>query len=324
MSGTSAGRGSSVAPSSKQPVTTLAGAAATRRFRHDLRTRLRHGSITVRDVFARARTDRTLGVLRVTTLLETFPGIDRTKALMILARTGINPSTRVRGLGVTQQHALIKELEASRAAPVRKSRTPRPKKSKKYKTTDTPTSISTTTVPISIYLTNETVHQQVEEAVGKFLTLSGIQVETRDDPISGSWFRRMRGKVADGARSPLARELATTAAHAADLRLSLAQDAQVTSTMMQHLAPVLASLHPTKDAVIRVGSLLIVKVDWIVGVHQLTAAQQLRLDHEPNLVSAPKQILTELSPQLNLIKDGIDDCSNALTAHHDTSQQSNA
>ncbi|MFN2496161.1 MAG: hypothetical protein ABR608_09690 [Pseudonocardiaceae bacterium] len=64
--------------------------------------------------------------------------------------------------------------------------------------------------------------------------------------------------------------------------------------MLQNLGPVLAALQPTKDAVIRAGALLIVKVDWIVAVHQLTPAQQLQLDHQPQLAQSPHDILFAL------------------------------
>jgi hypothetical protein len=104
----------------------------------------------------------------------------------------------------------------------------------------------------------------------------------------------MRAKIAVAARSPLGYETRIVAAHAMESRVVHAQDATVTATMMQNLGPVLASLQPTKDAVLRVGALLIVKVDWVVMVHQLTAAQQLKLDHEPQLVQSPHEILTAL------------------------------
>ena len=85
-----------------------------------------------------------------------------------------------------------------------------------------------------------------------------------------------------------------TAVHAADARLVLAQDASITATLLSNLAPVIASLQPTKDAVLRVGALLIVKVDWTVQVVQLTAAQQATLDHQPHLVSGPHEIIAVL------------------------------
>lgn len=74
--------------------------------------------------------------------------------------------------------------------------------------------------------------------------------------------------------SPLARDAAILAVHAGESRLVHAQDATVTATMLQNLGPVIAALQSTKDAVIRAGALLIVKMDSTLVVHQLTAAQQ--------------------------------------------------
>lgn len=69
----------------------------------------------------------------------------------------------------------------------------------------------------------------------------------------------------------------------------------MTATLMQNLGPVIASLQPTKDAVVRVGTLLIVKADWVVNVHQLTAAQQVLLNHQPqHTATTPSEIITAL------------------------------
>jgi hypothetical protein len=80
-----------------------------------------------------------------------------------------------------------------------------------------------------------------------------------------------------------------------DTRLVLAQDAAMTADLLQHLGPVITSLASTKEAVIRTGALLIVKIDDKVAVHQLTASQQLQLDHhQPALATSPHEILTAL------------------------------
>jgi DNA-binding winged helix-turn-helix (wHTH) protein len=153
--------------------------------------------------------------------------------------------------------------------------------------------------PVTIYLSDESTHRQVQAAVEELINVSGAEIVGWDDPLLGSWFRRMWARTRAVARSDLARDVATTAAHALDSRLVLAQDASVTATMMQNLGPVLASLQPTKDAVIRIGALLIVKVEWTVAVHQLTAAQQLLLDHSPELLMSPHDILVALRPTTN-------------------------
>lgn len=147
------------------------------------------------------------------------------------------------------------------------------------------------TLPVTIYLSDEGIHDQVEAAVSDLLDAAGLDITHRDEPVIGSWFRRMRAV----ARSPAAREGALVAAHAADARLVLAQDAVNTATMLQNLGPVIGSLQPTKDAVLRVGALLIVKADWIVNVFQLTAAQQALLDHRPQLDRSPHEIIAALN-----------------------------
>lgn len=266
------GHDGALALTDEQRAASLEKAAAARRARTELREKLKQGSITLRDVLDRAQTDETLGKMKVTAVLEALPGVGKVRAQRIIERLAIASSRRLRGLSDRHRREILAEF-------------------------DTPQSTRSveSDISITVFISNESIHEQVEQAVEALLAFAGIQVEHMDDPIFGSWLRRMRGKAADAARSPLAREVALTAAHAADVRLSLAQDADVTSIMMKNLGPVLAALQPTKDAVIRVGALLIVKVNWIVGVHQLTAAQQLRLDHQPDLVASPSEILTTLA-----------------------------
>ena len=128
------------------------------------------------------------------------------------------------------------------------------------------------------------------------------------------WFRRMWAKVHNVLDSPLGREATTVAAHAAETRLVLGQDATVTATLLQNLGPVLDALHPTQDAVIRTGALLILKLDGALSVLQLTAAQQLKLDHQPQLARSPREILTALDRQSNSFLPLPNESADHLTA----------
>ncbi|GAB2883931.1 Rho termination factor N-terminal domain-containing protein [Streptomyces mayteni] len=152
----------------------------------------------------------------------------------------------------------------------------------------------TAALPVTIYISDEAAHREVESAVEEVLRSAGLRIVEREDPILGSWFRRMRAAVGRVARSEVVREGALTAAHVADTRLVLAQDATITSTMLLNLGPVITALQPTKDAVLRIGALLIVKVDWTVSVFQLTAAQQAVLDHQPKLATSPQDVIKAL------------------------------
>jgi hypothetical protein len=94
-----------------------------------------------------------------------------------------------------------------------------------------------------------------------------------------------------------------TAAHAAENRLVPTQDAWVTATLLQNVGPTIAALHGTQNAVIRAGALLIVKAAGSVTVAQLTPAQQMLLNHQPDLAQSPHKILAALR-QVGPIQEG--------------------
>ncbi|MGW2779542.1 hypothetical protein ACWC4C_44955 [Streptomyces olivaceoviridis] len=156
--------------------------------------------------------------------------------------------------------------------------------------------LASTSAQVTIYLSDETSHANVQSAVEDLLERADLLIQVREDPVIGSWFRQIWVALDQSLNSKAVREGALTAAHVADTRLILAQDATITATLLQNLGPVLASLDSTKDAVLRIGALLIVKVDWTVNVFQLTAAQQARLDHQPQLTTSPQEIIKALGP----------------------------
>jgi hypothetical protein len=115
---------------------------------------------------------------------------------------------------------------------------------------------------------------------------------------------KLRDALRGTVRSP-ARQAVLVAAHAADTRWVLAQDAAVTAELLANLGPVIQALQPTKDAVLRTGALLIVKLDWALSVYQLSSADQLALDHEPHLLQSP----TAIADVLRNLSDSREDCS---------------
>lgn len=146
------------------------------------------------------------------------------------------------------------------------------------------------TMPVTIYLTDERYHARVESAVETLLATVGLWITERDDPVIGSWFRRMTVRAKEGMRSPAGQD----AVHAVDSRLVIAQDAEVTAKLLENLAPVIAALGPVKGAVIRAGALLVVKHEDDISVLQLTAVQQARLDDDPQLARSPHEIVAAL------------------------------
>jgi hypothetical protein len=152
----------------------------------------------------------------------------------------------------------------------------------------------TLAISVSIYLGDGTSHEQVESAIEELARSAGLIITDREDPVAGSWFRRMRAKLAGAAQSPAGQEALADVAYRAELELVLRPEAEVTALLMANLASLIASLHDTKDAVIRIGAVLVVKYDWTLYVYRLTTRQQLILNHSPHLLVAPDKILQAL------------------------------
>ncbi|MEV4057063.1 hypothetical protein AB0J55_38155 [Amycolatopsis sp. NPDC049688] len=148
--------------------------------------------------------------------------------------------------------------------------------------------------PIWIYLSTATGHELVQAAVEDLVSKAEAEVIERGDPEIGSWMRRLIGRIKTVTETTSGREAAMVAAHAVEARLVQAQDATNTATLMQNLAPTLTALQPIPSAVVRVGALLIVKNGDIIAVHQLTTTQQFQLNHKPELLSSPRDILQAL------------------------------
>jgi hypothetical protein len=145
-------------------------------------------------------------------------------------------------------------------------------------------------LPVTIYLSDENGYEDVRFAVEILLLNAGLRIDSREDPVLGSWFQRMWAAVSTAVRTPLAREGALVATHIIDTRVVLIHDAVITAKLMENLPPVISALNGYEEAVIRVGALLIVKVDGKVAVHQLTPAQQAIMDHQPELAKAPREV----------------------------------
>ena len=90
----------------------LAKATQMRTERARLKASLKAGTVTLPDVIRDSATDDTIGKMKVTALLEAMPGVGKVRAGQIMARHGIAPTRRVRGLGANQKSALEAEFAA--------------------------------------------------------------------------------------------------------------------------------------------------------------------------------------------------------------------
>ena len=91
----------------------LEKAAAARRARADLKVRLKSSGTRLDEVLADGDADAVIGKMRVVAVLEAMPGVGKVRAQRIMERLEISPSRRVRGLGVKQRQALVREFGGS-------------------------------------------------------------------------------------------------------------------------------------------------------------------------------------------------------------------
>lgn len=88
----------------------LEKAAVARQVRAEIKNRMKHSGLTVREVLIEARTNEAIARTKVIDLIQAVPGIGKVSALEIMERLEIAASRRIRGLGEKQEKALVEEF----------------------------------------------------------------------------------------------------------------------------------------------------------------------------------------------------------------------
>ena len=87
----------------------LEKAAIARKKRAELKGQLKSVKLMLWDVLSR-QDDDTVGKMKVSTVLESLPGVGKVRARKIMERLDISASRRVRGLGAKQRESLLGEF----------------------------------------------------------------------------------------------------------------------------------------------------------------------------------------------------------------------
>ncbi|GAA4354143.1 integration host factor, actinobacterial type [Angustibacter luteus] len=85
----------------------LEKAAAARRERAEVKSRLKHAQGSLEDVIVEGQRNDVIGKMKVSALLEAMPGVGKVRARQIMDELAISESRRVRGLGSKQASALV-------------------------------------------------------------------------------------------------------------------------------------------------------------------------------------------------------------------------
>jgi hypothetical protein len=90
----------------------LAKAAEARRRRAELKAQLKAEKVSLRDVLAK-QGDDVVGKMKVSSVLESLPGVGKVRARKIMEELAISTSRRVRGLGAKQKDNLLGKFGGS-------------------------------------------------------------------------------------------------------------------------------------------------------------------------------------------------------------------
>ena len=87
----------------------LEKAAEARRKRAEVKGELKSGKRTLSDILNEQGSD-TVGKMKVSTVLESLPGVGKVRARKLMEKLDISASRRIRGLGAKQRSALLDEF----------------------------------------------------------------------------------------------------------------------------------------------------------------------------------------------------------------------
>ena len=94
----------------EQRAEALEKAAVARRQRASIKNALKNGETPLKKVIADGKKDEAIGKMKVSSLLESMPGVGRVRARQIMDEIGISETRRVRGLGANQIAALLERF----------------------------------------------------------------------------------------------------------------------------------------------------------------------------------------------------------------------
>jgi DNA uptake protein ComE-like DNA-binding protein len=94
----------------EQRAQALQKAAEARKKRAELKGELKSGKRSLADVLKRAENDDTIGKMKVSSVLESLPGVGKVRAQKIMEELDISATRRVRGLGAKQRAMLLERF----------------------------------------------------------------------------------------------------------------------------------------------------------------------------------------------------------------------
>jgi hypothetical protein len=150
------------------------------------------------------------------------------------------------------------------------------------------------TLAVSIYVADDEGYQPVEDALEGVLNELGLEITHRFPEIRGS---RYRAFVARTKKAFTSREMKARLAkleRAIELQAIHRTQAEIDAAQSKAVSQLLKALDGTPSAIIQIGSILLIKVDGVPSVRNLTQLELAHLERNPAVFRDPAAALREL------------------------------
>jgi hypothetical protein len=152
-------------------------------------------------------------------------------------------------------------------------------------------------LPVTAYVDdhNYKTFEEVQAAIRQIIAEAGFDIAFESDPVRGSWFGRFFARSKFPVTSEEAEAELRRIEQSLEGQISTPAPAGFDASQSDGVAKLIHSLKDTPDAIIQIGSVLLVKVDGVPTVRSLTQAELAFLDRNKRLYKMPKEILDELA-----------------------------
>lgn len=163
-------------------------------------------------------------------------------------------------------------------------------------------------IPVTIYISEEGPSETIESAVTQVLDSFDLGVTHRLPPVRGSWYRAFVARTKKVANSPELKARLEKVERAIEIQALHRHQAQIDSAQGDAVAKLITALGVTPNAIIQIGSVLLVKVDNVLAVRNLTQRELGYLENNPGLLREPSKALYWLQQ----VAEGVDSIDQPL------------
>lgn len=149
-------------------------------------------------------------------------------------------------------------------------------------------------IPVTIYLSDRAPHNEVQQAVTKLLSAFEFEVVDVLEPIEGSWYQALVARLRQALTSDELADRLQKVERGVELHLLHKKQAEIDSLQAEAVARLLTALEGTPSALIQIGSVLLVKVEGVPAVRNLTQQELRYLERNPSLLRNPAEVFDAL------------------------------